>query len=97
MKSIVFRIEARLDALEAYRWYEARDAGRGEKFRDELDRVLNLIAERPLSYPAMLRNARRALLKRFPYLVVFRNYDDAIVVVAVMHSRRGRRTLKRRL
>ncbi len=97
MKRAIFRPEARVDALEAFRWYDVKDSELAQRFKAEVDRVVGLIEQRPLAYPVLLRGARKALLKRFPYMVVFRDYDGAVVIAAVMHVRRGRRPLKKRL
>jgi plasmid stabilization system protein ParE len=53
--------------------------------------LIDAIAEHPLRYPVVRRNTRRALLRRFPYAMYFRIYDDVIVVVACMHGRRNPR------
>jgi toxin ParE1/3/4 len=86
-----------MDALAAYRWYENQRSGLGRVFQKALDQVINSLCEKPRSYPVVLRDARRALLKRFPYMVFYREYDDAIVIVAVMHGKRNPETWQRRL
>ena len=47
-----------------------------------------LVAERPLSYPLVHRNTRRALMTRFPFGIYFRVEQTQIVVVAVIHGSR---------
>lgn len=37
------------------------------------------------------------LLRRFPYLVFYKNFDDYISVIAVMHGKRHARHWKSRL
>jgi hypothetical protein len=36
VKQVIFRREARADALEAHRWYEAQEPGLGDEVREEL-------------------------------------------------------------
>jgi len=96
MKRVIFRPEARWDALDAYAWYESQAPGLGAEFRDELEATLDAIRESPKVYPVLLRDTRRARLRRFPYGVFFREYDEAIVVVAVLHGRRDPKLVKRR-
>jgi plasmid stabilization system protein ParE len=86
-----------MDALAAYRWYENQRAGLGREFREALGQVIDSLCETPKSYPVVLRETRRALLKRFPYMVFYREYDDALVIVAVMHGKRDPKTWQRRL
>ena len=97
MKPVILRPEARRDVLAAYRWYENQRRGLGGEFREALEKVIESLREKPKSYPVVLRDARRALLKRFPYMVFYREYDDAIVIVAVMHGKRDPETWQRRL
>ena len=88
MKQVIFRREAHADALEAYRWYESQERGLGAEFREELHAAINRLRKAPKSNRTLLRETRRARLKRFPYGVFYRDYADVIVVVAVMHGRR---------
>jgi plasmid stabilization system protein ParE len=55
---------------------------------EELDVAMASIGERPGSFAAHLKGTRRCLLRRYPYLVVFRELDDQIQVVAIAHGRR---------
>lgn len=57
-------------------------------FASELDAAVERISSAPMLCPPYLFGTRRYLLKRFPYLVVFRQIDDKIQVVAVAHGRR---------
>jgi plasmid stabilization system protein ParE len=46
------------------------------------------IVEYPLAHPRVHGEARRALVRRFPYAIYFRAMSDEVVVLAVMHGRR---------
>ena len=92
MKPILVRPAAAADIEDAFEWYQAQRFGLGEEFRDVLRSTLNQIAENPQLYQVIHRGTRRALLKRFPYGVFFREYPHVIIVVACM---RGRRNPKR--
>lgn len=82
------RPEAERDLADAAGWYELQRRGLGQDFLDEVLTVLAGIAETPLMYPVVHRQARRALIRRFPFAVYFRVEEMAIVVVAVMHGSR---------
>ena len=88
MKPIVLRPEAQFDSVEAYRWYENQRVGLGDEFRAALQDAFTRIQEFPQAHPVLLRETRRARLRRFPYAVFYREYDDSLVVVAVFHGRR---------
>ena len=87
----VVRPAAAADIDEAFLWYEGQRSGLGDEFLAAASTVVDAISEHPLRYPVIRRNTRRALLRRFPYAVYFRVYDDVIVVVACMHGRRNPR------
>jgi len=85
---ILFTQAARADLSDAVRWYDAHAPHVGPQFRDALRAAMTRIAENPKQFPPALRDTRRALLRRFPYILVFREMDDAIYVVAVFHTSR---------
>jgi plasmid stabilization system protein ParE len=90
MRCIV-RPAAAADIDEAFLWYEGQRQGLGRGFLAAANTLVDAIAEHPLRYPVVRRNTRRALLRRFPYAIYFRIYDEVIVVVACMHGRRNPR------
>lgn len=96
MKQVIFRREASADVREAYRWYEQQEPGLGAEFREQLRLAVQRLSENPHGYRVLIRDTRRARLKRFPYSVFFRIYPDAVVVVAVMHMRRHPRSWQQR-
>jgi len=85
-----FLASARAEAETAARWYEAREAGLGGDFVAELERAVEQILTTPDAWPICQHDdrARRFLLSRFPYAVVYLVQDDALVVVAVAHGKR---------
>ena len=93
---IVFSDEASEDAIAAFRFYEDRSEGLGERFRDYLGIALALVQRRPEHAPVVYRELRRKLVERFPYAVFYRHYPGVIYVVAVMHVRRSPASWKRR-
>jgi plasmid stabilization system protein ParE len=94
---VVARDEAEADIAEAALWYERRCAGLGNEFVHAVDSCFDLIARQPDAFPVIYRNARLGLLRKFPYLVVYRVFPEFITVVAVMHGRRHPRRWKSRL
>lgn len=87
----IVRPAAAADIDEAFLWYENQRPGLGHDFLAAADTLIDTIAEHPLRYPVVRRNTRRALLRRFPYAMYFRIYDEVVVVVACMHGRRNPR------
>ena len=76
------------EAEAAERWYRDRNETAATRFRRELDRAVEMIAERPEAAPPYVDNTRRFLLRRFPFFVVYRVFSQRVQVVAVAHARR---------
>jgi toxin ParE1/3/4 len=74
------------EAEAAERWYRDRNEAAASRFRRQLDRAMELIAERPEAAPAYIGNTRRFLLRRFPFFVIYRASSGHIQVVAVAQS-----------
>jgi plasmid stabilization system protein ParE len=88
VRQLLVRPAAAADIEEAYLWYEKQRVGLGEEFLAAVDSLLGEIVAHPTTYPVIHREARRALLHRFPYAVFFRVYGETVVVLACMHGRR---------
>jgi toxin ParE1/3/4 len=76
------------DVAEAYRWYEGRSEGLGERFLRELKATYSRIALAPEIYAKGEWDVRSARMHRFPYLVHFRITGTEVVVLAVMYGGR---------
>ena len=78
------------DELEEIRdYYEDKSPGLGKRFVDELEQQLLSIAAMPSRWMIVRDDVRRSLLKRFPYVILFRVIDDEIIrVTVVKHERR---------
>jgi toxin ParE1/3/4 len=62
-----FHPEARLEFVEAARYYEQRRAGLGARFSVEVEAAIGRILEAPLRWPAIEQDVRRYLTHVFPY------------------------------
>ena len=86
---IEFHPDARTEVLEAFDWYAQHSEAVANSFLAELEFAGNAIQESPELWAAYLHGTRRYLMKRFPFVVVYRNTPSRIEVVAVAHG--GRR------
>ena len=85
------------DELEAtVRWYEAQAQGLGAEFLSVVQSALERIVECPALAAAWTSTrfeagtiVRRAVLDRFPYLIVYSVEGRAVVVWAIAHGRRS--------
>jgi toxin ParE1/3/4 len=93
---VLFRLEARKEAVDAQRWYESRSVGLGLEFARALDAAVSVAVRHPNTHPTIEGECRRVLLRRFPFSMVYRVREDEFLVVAVFHHRREPEVLVRR-
>jgi len=93
---IVIEPEAERDLTGAWDWYELARRGLGDDFLLCFEAICATIAERPRSFPRVARDARRALMNRFPYLVLFVEFPDRISVIGVFHTARNPKLWRKR-
>ena len=80
---------AALEETEAaIAWYEQRSGKAAEMLLDELDQAIKRASENPGQFPLHEYGTRRIVLRRFPYLVIFRETDTSVEIIAVAHGRR---------
>lgn len=67
--------KVQVDFNEGFEWYEERKEGLGYEFLDAIENAIAEIVANPESYGSKENpNYREALLKRFPYVIVYRIY-----------------------
>ena len=89
MRQVVFRKQARLEFDEAGDWYEKELPGLGMEFLSEIQSLIQRIASTPEQFPMLYRDVHKAVARRFPYCIYFRERDQKIIVLAVFHSARN--------
>lgn len=83
-----FHPEADAEFEEASLFYESRMPGLGRAFAAEIESTISLVREFPEAGSPIRTSHRRAVVARFPYSVVYRQYPEFIVVGTVAHQRR---------
>lgn len=86
---LVLRRRAKLDLLEARRWYDARQQGLGDSLLEEVTATLELLQEHPEIHPRVDDRVRRAGLRRFPYGIFYIVGSEAVRVIAILHNARN--------
>jgi plasmid stabilization system protein ParE len=92
-----FRPEALEDLRGAYLWYESKRPGLGEDFGLCVEAALALVRENPFLGRPQHGNARRVLVRRFPYAIFYEVEHRRVVVFAVFHGHRDPADWARRL
>ncbi len=87
-RQVIIRPEAAREVQEAFDWYEEQDEGLGFEFLRAAEASLSAIQRMPFSFPIARGQARRALLRKFPYFLLYLVEPDRIVVLACFHVKR---------
>jgi plasmid stabilization system protein ParE len=71
-------------------YYENNQINLGISFSKEVFSILEIIETNPLLFPVKFENIREAVIKKFPFVVVFEILpNDEIIVLSVFHFRRN--------
>ncbi len=89
MANVLFHPEAQAEYDAALAWYQSRSMSAATRFEDEVERVLGLIAASPEMFPLYDDAHRFAVLRRYPYSVVYQVQSGQVYVVALAHSSRS--------
>ena len=74
---------------EIWDYYEEKSPGLGDRFIDEFEQQVLHIASTPERWMILEHGIRRALMKRFPYVIYFRILEeDGIRITVVKHEKR---------
>lgn len=95
MPRLVFRPEAHQEAQEARDWYEGKAHGLGLDFTRAIDATTAAIKRFPESFTLVAGPYRQAVLRRFPYSIIYEIIDSEIVRIALFPSSHGPRCVER--
>jgi toxin ParE1/3/4 len=80
--------EAKAEFDAAADWYEQQRPGLGVDFIARVRDVLNRISANPRLHATVYGDVRKAVVARFPYVVIYREDAAEVVVIAVFHTAR---------
>ncbi|MBI1782907.1 MAG: type II toxin-antitoxin system RelE/ParE family toxin [Sphingobacteriales bacterium] len=89
--------EAINDITGIVKWYDEQQSNLGNVFVEHLHLAFTSIASNPSAFQRYHRNVRKTVLKKFPYLVLFREEKEKIIIHAVFHTRRSPETILKRI
>jgi toxin ParE1/3/4 len=88
VKPPAFHPEARIELIEAARYYAAIQPGLGQRFYAVIDQLIAEAGASPGSFRFIRKPARRHFSREFPYGIIYVERPDDIWILAVMHLRR---------
>ena len=101
-KPVRVDLEAEEEIAAGIDWYESKRRGLGAEFLDEISAAMRALQE-PGPECGLVHGVptelavRRKLLKRFPYLIIFIEFEHAVRVIAVAHGARRPGYWRRRI
>ena len=95
--NVLFHPDAELEFNAAIDYYEAIENGLGYDFSLEIASTIARIIDFQKAWLVIEGELRRALVKRFPYGILYAEDQDNIYIVAVMHLHREPEYWKHRI
>lgn len=95
---VIFRKEALQDILEAIIWYEKSREGLGDEFFIAIENERHLIEQNPFYFEDKYKGIRKAITRRFPYVIYYKiETGNKVLVYAVLHMKRNSKLLRKRI
>jgi plasmid stabilization system protein ParE len=95
-RGFVLRRVAEKEFDESIAWYENQQAGLGQEFRATIEDYFQQIADNPEWFTKVRGEVRRAVVRRYPFVIHFLIEPERIVVLSVFHTSREPEQLKAR-
>lgn len=94
-----FSIDAELDADSIIEYYDSKVPGLSLRFLDDLNNSVLSLTNNPSAFHIYANNIsiRRCNLDVFPYAIYFTVELNSVKVLAIIHERRSKAYIKRRL
>ncbi|WKZ12914.1 MAG: type II toxin-antitoxin system RelE/ParE family toxin [Gammaproteobacteria bacterium] len=84
-----FHPAAEAEHLEQVAYYEAQEAGLGNRYLSQVESAIDRVCETPsMCRVERAPDIRRALVTEFPFHIIFRERGGVIQILAVGHFRR---------
>jgi len=74
------------DAIE---YYDTQAQGLGKVFFEEVVSTIKMISQFPTAWPSLSIHTKKAILRRFPYSLIFTIRKNKIIIIAVAHHHRN--------
>ncbi len=88
MKKVLFHGDAEKELLSSVEYYEDQQKDLGRRFLASVQDAINRILINPQLYPKSYQNIRRCRVTAFPYGVIYEEFDNHIIIYAVLHAKR---------
>lgn len=98
-KAFFISPQAAIEIEEIAFWYETKTPYLGNRFLESVYKCFSKIAESPsvFSFYKTGKPIRKSVMKGFPYTVYFIHSNNKIEILAIIHFRRSKGHIKKRL
>jgi len=81
--------KAEEDLNEALNHYFKINVNLEKKFIHYLDLTFNKILDFPSLYPYETKTSQKVLMDNFPYIVIYEQYENILMILAIFHTSRN--------
>ena len=96
MKKLIILPFAEQDIRESTNHYAEKEIGLDKTFLKVINQAFQLILENPLSFPIIIKDIRKFVIKDFPFNIFYIAKKDTIYILAVFHMKRDPGKWKKR-
>lgn len=87
--SINLSSQAEVDFDKSYEFYFEDSPKVADTFFKQINLSFENIKQNPNSFPIAYKDARKYIVKKFPFVIYFRIADDIIQIIAIFHTSRN--------
>ena len=84
---LIIELEAQIEIDKAIKWYESKQIGLGADFFNYLDGYFQTLKNGEALFEIKRKPVFRELpLKRFPYIIIYEEYQNQVIVYSVFNT-----------
>ena len=72
-----------------FQYYEQQQKGLGIKFSKEIDIIIAELKLNPFLFQRHFKHYREAVLKKFPYFIVYEIIEKRVIIHSFFHTKRN--------
>ena len=67
-----------------------------KRFLSHIDNKFNNILKSPKTYQYETKTSQKVVMDKFPYIIIYEEFEDIIMILAIFHARQNPETLSKR-
>ena len=97
MLRVIYQPDAEAELLEAVLFYGSREEGVEDPFLATINFHVREIASAPQRFPRVGRDIRRCVVRKYPFIIFFKDHPDHVRILAIAHTSRRPYYWRRRI